>query len=72
MENLDKLLDKNGKVIGHVAGRFYNDDFNSWDLRVYDLKGMEYSIDANRCELRLNLLGLEKLSTDSSFYVLVK
>lgn len=71
MENLTKLYDKTGNHIGWVVGRFYNDEFQSWDLRCYDLKEREYSIDANICEERLNLMGLEKISTDKRFYVLV-
>lgn len=71
MENLEKLFDKNGKHIGWVVDKFYNDDFKSWDLRCYDLSQREYSVDANRFEYRLNMFGLEKFSADSSFYVLV-
>lgn len=59
MDNLAKLF-KNDKHIGYVVGRFFNDDFQSWDMRIIDLKGREYSIDANRVSEIINLTNIEK------------
>lgn len=59
MDNLAKLF-KNDKHIGYVVCKFFNDDFQSWDMRIIDLKGREYSIDANRVSERINLTNIEK------------